>query len=51
MEEAAKNTYDLESLVQLGVFPEDLSLCLSEFRVVLIRIDFEYLGGHLVVGG
>ena len=45
------DTYDLESLVQFGIFPEDLGLCLGEFRMVLVRIDLENLGGHVLVVG
>ena len=41
------DAYDLESLVQFGVFPEDLGLCLREFWMVLVRIDLENLGGHM----
>lgn len=46
MKEAIGDTHDLESLVQLGVFPEDVGLCLSEFWMVLVRIELEDLGGH-----
>jgi len=41
------DTYNLESLVQFGVFPEDLGPCLREFRMVLVRIDLENLGEHM----
>ena len=46
-EEDTRNTYDFEPLIQFGVFPEELSLRLSEFRVVLVRINLKNLGGHV----
>ena len=40
------DTYDLESLVQFRVFPQDLGLSLRKSRMVLVRIDLENSDGH-----
>lgn len=43
---ARQDTYDLESLAQLGVFPEHLSFRLGELRMIFVWIDVENLSGH-----
>ena len=40
------NTDDLEPLIEFCVFPQELGPCLREFRMVLVRINLENLGGH-----
>lgn len=44
--EDVRNPYDFKPLVQFGIFPEDLGLCLREFWMVFVRIDLKNLGGH-----
>ena len=41
-----QETHDLEPLIQLGVFPENLSLRLGELRMVLVRVYIKDLGRH-----
>ena len=46
MERDIRNAYDFEPLIQFGVLPEELSLCLSELRMILIRVNLKNLAGH-----
>jgi len=46
MERDIRNTHDFESLIQFCVFPEEVSLRLGKFRMVLVRINLKNLSGH-----
>jgi len=46
VEREIRKSYDFEPLIQFRVLPEELSLCLSEFRMVLVQVNLRNLGGH-----